>query len=278
MKKFRGTHFIVAIFLLCSSIAFSKQEVIASFNVLRLGANKKDYVKLAEAMKEFKLVGLIEVMKREGLEELVDTLEKVSGEDWDYNISPYGQGSGSYKEFYGFVWQTDTVEFVKEVGFFPDEANKFVRPPYAVMFKIDKFDFIMAVSHSVFGKNVSQRRAEAMNYNDVYNYFQNFDKKEQDIIIGGDFNLPADDRAFGNFFANDDSIVFAVDPKIKTSLGMKNFANSYDNIFLSKKYTKEFIGKSGIYDFTGGDFAGSRKNVSDHVPVFIVVETSEDDD
>ncbi|MGL5050132.1 MAG: endonuclease/exonuclease/phosphatase family protein, partial [Fusobacteriaceae bacterium] len=80
---------------------------------------------------------------------------------------------------------------------------------------------------------------------------------------------------FEKLLNHKDNIVYAVDYRIKTTIGAKGFANSYDNIFISKKLIPEFKGKSGAYDFTGGDYKYSREKVSDHIPVFIVVETGE---
>jgi len=52
----------------------------------------------------------------------------------------------------------------------------------------------------------------------------------------------------------------------------------YDNFFFSQKYTTEFTGSSGALDFSEKDPQLMRQIISDHIPVFIVVETSKDDD
>lgn len=258
---------------------FSEEKYIASFNALRLGSNEKNYLETAAVIKDFEIVGLVEVMNRRGIEELTDALEKVSGEKWDYYITPYGHGKGSYKEYYGYVWKRETVKMLKPSGFYPDKNDDFVRPPFGAFFRLGEFDFILVMAHSIFGKNQSVRKAEAYNYDDVYDYFQSLDEKEKDVIIAGDFNLPADDESFWELTKKHaDKIIAAVDPKLKTTIGTKGLANSYDNIFLSTIHTKEFQGKSGKYNFTEGKYEYSRKYISDHLPVFIAVEISEDDD
>lgn len=279
LKKYFRNMIFIFIFLLSSSIAISKEAYIASFNALRLGRNEKNYLETAHAIKEFELIGLVEVMNRRGIEELADALEKVTGEKWNYHISPYGQGSGDYKEYYGYIWRKKDVTMIKSMGFYQDGKKDFIRPFYGTSFKIGNFDFILVMSHSIFGKNQSVRKAEAYSYDKVYDYFQSLDEKEKDVIIAGDFNLPADDEAFQKLTKNHkDGIIYAVDPKLKTTIGNSGFSNSYDNIFLSTLHTKEFQGKSGKYDFTKGDFKGSRKNISDHLPIFIIVDIDEDDD
>ncbi len=281
IEKIKKIKFVIIfIFLFSYSInIFSEEVFIASFNTLRLGVNKKDYNKMAKILKNFKLIGLVEVMNKNGIEELVDNLEKETGVKWKYNLSPYKVGKSSYKEFYGFIWEAEKVKLIKEIGFYPDLDKAFTRPPYGAYFKIGKFDFIMVLAHSIFGKKESYRRAEAFNYDEVYDYFQGIDKKENDVIIAGDFNLPGHDEAFEQMTVlHKDKIIYAVDPLLKTSIGMKALSNSYDNMFLSSIYTSEFTGKSGTYDFTNGDYKKSRDSISDHLPIFIVVETSVDDD
>ncbi|TYK32013.1 LuxR family transcriptional regulator, partial [Bacteroides pyogenes] len=132
--------------------------------------------------------------------------------------------------------------------------------------------------HAVYGKSETERRAEAFHLIKVYRYFQDRDRKENDILIGGDFNLSAFDEAFSPLYEDKDQIIYGIDPNIKTTIGMKKMANSYDNIFLSKIYTQEFTGKSGAVDFTNRDYKVMRNKVSDHLPIFIIVNVDRDDD
>lgn len=274
MKKIK----FIYIYFLLTVIIFAQEGYIASFNTLRLGKSQKDYTLTAQALEMFDIVGLVEVMDIEGAEKLVNALEKVSGEKWDYHISPFPVGKNSYKEYFAYVWKKDKVEFLKERGFYRDVEDKFARPPYGADFKIGKFDFTFVLVHSVFGKNESARRAEAFKMNEVYDYFQNMDLQENDIIIAGDFNLSGFDESFEKLLSHSDKIIYALSPVIKTTLGKRSLANSYDNMFLSTIYTKEFTGKSGALDFTQGQYKLMKDKISDHLPIFIVVEISEDDD
>jgi endonuclease/exonuclease/phosphatase family metal-dependent hydrolase len=273
------------IYILISISIFSEEAYIASFNTLHLGWSKeKDYKSIAEFLSLFDLIGLQEVMKKEGVKKLRAELEKSTGEEWSYLISDYSVGSSKYREYYAYIWKDDKVKLInKNRGFYKFSKNiynqkKYIRPPYGADFRIGEFDFTYVLCHLIYGDSINQRRAEAYRLDNVYDYFQEMDENEQDILIGGDFNLPAYDDAFKHLFSHDDEVFYSVDPVNKTTIGKNSLANSYDNIFYSHKYTKEFTGNSGVIDFTQGNYMEVRKDISDHLPVFIGVDTSKDDD
>jgi len=238
-----------------STISSADEAYIGSFNILRLGAAEKDMVQTAKLLQGFDLVGLVEVINKKGIEELVDELNRQSPNTWEYHISPFGVGSSKY-----------------------NGKSSLLREPYGATFKIGNFDFTLVLVHTIYGNNESQRKAENFKMVDVYDYFQDKDKKENDILIAGDFNLYALDESFRPMYKHRDKITYAIDPAIKTTIGTKGRANSYDNFFFSQKYTTEFTGSSGALDFSEKDPQLMRQIISDHIPVFIVVETSKDDD
>lgn len=275
MKKM----FLTILFLAISLVAFSEEAYIASFNILRLGDSKqKDLSKTADILRGFDIVGLVEVINKNGVEDLVDELNKYNKEKWDYHISPYGVGSSKHKEFFAYIYKKDKVKFLKSEGFYKDGKSSLLREPYGASFKINNFDFTFVLVHTIYGNNESQRKAENFKMLNVYEYFQDKDKKENDIIIAGDFNLYALDESFKPLLKSKDKITYAVDPAIKTTLSPRGRANSYDNMFLSLKFTKEFTGISGAIDFADGNYAKAREIISDHLPIFITVETDKDDD
>lgn len=278
MKKGKLLSIIFALFFILSTLSLADEAYIASFNILRLGAAKKDMVQTAKILKGFDIVGLVEVINRDGVEELVDELNKQSDEKWDYHISPFGVGSSKYKEYFAYVYKKDKVKFIKSEGFYKNGKSSLLREPYGATFQIGNFDFTFVLVHTIYGNNESQRKAENYKMVDVYNYFQDRDEKENDILIAGDFNLYALDESFKPLYKHADKITYAIDPAIKTTIGAKGRANSYDNFFFSQKYSQEFTGSSGALDFSGDNPKLMREIVSDHIPVFIVVETSKDDD
>ena len=278
MKKGKLLSIIFALFFSLSTLSLADEAYIASFNILRLGAAKKDTVQTAKILKGFDIVGLVEVINRDGVEELVDELNKQSDEKWDYHISPFGVGSSKYKEYFAYVYKKDKVKFIKSEGFYKNGKSSLLREPYGATFQIGNFDFTFVLVHTIYGNNEAQRKAENFKMVDVYDYFQDKDKKENDIFIAGDFNLYALDESFRPLYRHADKITYAIDPAIKTTIGTKGRANSYDNFFFSQKYTQEFTGSSGALDFSGDNPKLMREIISDHIPVFIVVETSKDDD
>lgn len=278
MKKGKLLSIIFALFFILSTLSLADEAYIASFNILRLGAAKKDMVQTAKILKGFDIVGLVEVINRDGVEELVDELNKQSDEKWDYHISPFGVGSSKYKEYFAYVYKKDKVKFIKSEGFYKNGKSSLLREPYGATFQIGNFDFTFVLVHTIYGNNESQRKAENYKMVDIYNYFQDRDEKENDIFIAGDFNLYALDESFRPLYKHADKITYAIDPAIKTTIGAKGRANSYDNFFFSQKYSQEFTGSSGALDFSGDNPKLMREIVSDHIPVFIVVETSKDDD
>ena len=278
MKKGKLLSIIFALFFILSTLSLAAEAYIASFNILRLGAVKKDIVQTAKILKGFDIVGLVEVINRNGVEELVDELNKQSDEKWDYHISPFGVGSSKYKEYFAYIYKKDKLKFIKSEGFYKNGKSSLLREPYGATFQIGNFDFTFVLVHTIYGNNESQRKAENYKMVDVYNYFQDRDEKENDIFIAGDFNLYALDESFRPLYKHADKITYAIDPTIKTTIGVKGRANSYDNFFFSQKYSQEFTGSSGALDFSGDNPKLMREIVSDHIPVFIVVETSKDDD
>ena len=278
MKKGKLLSIIFALFFILSTLSLADEAYIASFNILRLGAAKKDMVQTAKILEGFDIVGLVEVINRDGVEELVDELNKQSDEKWDYHISPFGVGSSKYKEYFAYVYKKDKVKFIKSEGFYKNGKSSLLREPYGATFQIGNFDFTFVLVHTIYGNNESQRKAENYKMVDVYNYFQDRDEKENDIFIAGDFNLYALDESFRPLYKHADKITYAIDPAIKTTIGAKGRANSYDNFFFSQKYSQEFTGSSGALDFSEDNPKLMREIVSDHIPVFIVVETSKDDD
>ena len=269
---------VLMIFTMFSTTSSADEAYIASFNILRLGAAEKDMVQTAKLLQGFDLVGLVEVINKKGIEELVDELNRQSPNTWDYHISSFGVGSSKHKEYFGYVYKKDKVKFIKSEGFYKDGKSSLLREPYGATFKIGNFDFTLVLVHTIYGNNESQRKAENFKMVDVYDYFQDKDKKENDVLIAGDFNLYALDESFKPLYKHSDKITYAIDPAIKTTIGTKGRANSYDNFFFSQKYSQEFTGSSGALDFSGDNPKQMREIISDHIPVFIVVETSKDDD
>ncbi len=263
--------------IFCSFLSFSSDTaLIASFNSLKLGENQKDYYQFSKVISKFDLIGLEEVMNENSLKIVKKNLESITNSKWEYHISEYSVGSSEYKEYYAYIWRKEKVSMEKVIGFYQEkDPNDFMREPYGVKFKIGNFDFIYVLAHSIFGSRERERILEAARYILVYDYFKSIDITEKDVIIAGDFNLPANNMGFRKLLKHEDEIEFILDPeKDLTTLGKNSTVSAYDNFFISKKNIKEFTGKYGVYNYTKNNYNDIKKYISDHMPIFIEVDTS----
>ncbi|VWL85026.1 endonuclease/exonuclease/phosphatase family protein [Oceanivirga miroungae] len=257
--------------IICFISFFSYSEIIrvASFNALHLGTSKKDYKTMARIISKFDIIALEEVMNKNGLDRLVSELDNT----YDYKISS-AVGSKKYKEYYAVMYKKNIVEKVSLIGKYREKENEFIREPSAFYVKSNKLDFLLIPVHSIFGDNPKQRAKEASKYVDVYKYFKELTNQD-DIIILGDFNLPATDKAFDNLKKENFSNI--LDPSVdKTTLSKKGLASSYDNIFINLNNTNAFTNRYGVYNFTKNNNEEIRKYISDHLLVFIEMDNKED--
>lgn len=249
---------------------------VATFNALKLGWNNgKDMLALACVVSHFDLVGLVEIDAPQGLLDLESELEQLTGETWSSHISPHDVGNANGTEYYGFVWRDAEVTMTGSLGFFDDPNDTIKREPYGANFQMGSFDFTLVVFHLQYGQTISTRRAEAQQLVHVYDYFQALNGAEQDVLIGGDFNLPGDDAAFT--LVGDRDVSYVVDPEQKTTIGAGGPANSFDNLFFPVAETTELL-DAGVLDFTQGNYPVVSDTVSDHLPVWVEVDPSTDDD
>ena len=255
----------------------NRKIIIASFNAMRLGEKEKNYEVMAKILSNFDLIGIEEVMHEKGLKKLKAHLVKLTGEKWEYIISENSVGSEGYREYYGYVYRKEKFQEVRKVGFYKEKnENEFMREPYGAYFKSGNFDFVYVICHSIFGDKEKQRLIEASNYINVYEYFLK-ESGESDIIIAGDFNVPADSPAFGNL-KEKAGVSYLLPPEENlTTLSDERLVSSYDNFFINKEKTKEFIGNSGVYNFVKNDnYAIIKKYISDHLPIFSEYSTEND--
>lgn len=243
--------------------------IIASFNAMRLGEKEKNYEVMAKVLSNFDLIGIEEVMHEKGLKKLKAHLIKLTGEKWEYIISENSVGSEGYREYYGYIYRKEKFQEVRKLGFYKEKnENEFMREPYGAYFKSGNFDFVYVICHSIFGDKETQRLIEASNYINVYEYFL---KKsgESDIIIAGDFNVPADSPAFRNLSERTGVSYLLSSGENPTTLSDERLVSSYDNFFINKEKTKEFLENSGVYNFVkNNNYAIIKKYISDHLPIF----------
>ncbi len=264
MKKY-----IISVIMLLSSLCYSENIRLASFNVMKLGESPKDYNALSKIISKFDIIALEEVINEKGLVYLIDKL----GSSYDYVISE-AVGTRKYKEHYAVVYKKSKVDRIYNVGKYEEKDREFIREPSAFYVKSNKLDMLLIPVHSIYGKNSRERAYEASKYIDVYKYFEE-KTGQDDIIIMGDFNLSANDKSFDNLRENGFSNI--LNPlEDKTTMSKTRLANPYDNIFIKLGNTKAFTYRYGVYDFTKNNYEQVRKYLSDHLLIFIELNNEVD--
>ena len=231
----------------------------------RLGENRKDYGTLARVIEGFDLVAAEEVMNPVGMAEVLTRL----GSGWSDTVSDVGEGSARYREFFGFFYSGSRVELVKKLGEFPG-VREFVRPPVGVQFKSrdSGLTFNLVACHIVYGKSERERTEEISHLGEVYRNFEGMTGNLGVTMIVGDFNEERS-AAFRSLAALDDREVI---PQEGTTIGTRGPAHAYDHMFLPPGLLNREV-RAGV-DYWTNSYATTRKLVSDHFPVYVILDTS----
>jgi endonuclease/exonuclease/phosphatase family metal-dependent hydrolase len=257
---------LLAIALLVVPLALGAQELrVASYNMERLGQNHKDYPTLARVIADFDVVAAEEVMNTKGPSAVMAQL----GSRWGNFVSIQGEGSKSYQEHFGFFYD-EKVEFARDLGEY-SAPHEFLRPPYALQFRVKSTGFIfnLVACHIIYGKSEKERIAEISHLQEVYRYFEGLSQNRGITIIVGDFN---EDKSadFSSLTSRGDNDAI---PAGGTTMGTRGPDHFYDHMFIPSNLQPR-IHKAGV-DYWTTDFVGSRKNESDHFPVFVVMDVKE---
>jgi deoxyribonuclease-1-like protein len=248
--------------LLLSCLTLHAQELrIASYNMERLGQNRKDYAALARVVSRYDLIAAEEVMNADGMARLLEKL----GTGWSDYMSAEGEGSRSYREHFGYFFD-GSVEVVSVLGEYP--GRSFFRPPFGVRFRVKAtgFSFNLVACHIVYGKTEKARAAEISHLGDVYRWFEEQTGRGGTTVIAGDFNdeRSADFSSLGAFGDRD------VLPGKGTTLGKRGPDHDYDHIFIPPGLLSRV--ESADVDYWTTDYSGTRLTVSDHFPVFALLK------
>lgn len=232
---------------------------IATWNI-RIFSNRsrddQELALIAALFDYFDFVALQEVRDREVLERLSLLLP-----GWAYLISdPVGNVQ---KERYAFFYREDLFKPLWEPFLMEDPDDRFLREPFVGGFRSGAFDFMVITIHTVYGSSIRERREENSLLDDVILYMEEAFSPEKDILLMGDFNLPADDRGW-----EITSHRPMVSPELMTTI---HDSSSYDNIWYSEEHTNEFDRRYSVIRFDeflfDNDDAAASRAVSDHRPV-----------
>ena len=234
---------------------------------------------IARTLADYDFIAIVELRDEAVLKRTQRILLQM-GKAYQYQLSPaVGRG---VKELYAFLYKEDLVSVVSRGELYPDAADgkdDFSRDPYWATFRAGEFDFSVIAVHVIWGDSVGPRKAEVKALADVYQYVQDANGDEDDVLLLGDFNRnPTDTESYRPIMA------------IPSMTRLFNFpqkshirdSSLYDNIFFQTDYVTEYLGSSGIDKFDEMDFGNDDKAanlaVSDHRPVWAVFSINSDDD
>ena len=277
----------LAVLLLGAELAHATTVTftIQTQNVLRFGHGKRLATQCAAldvVAAEVDVVVMQEVMKPD-----YPCLKGVNDKDVDLKLPPNFQyatsdakGKTSYIEYYGILHRTGngansfSKPTIADLGVFDDD---YARPPFAALFKVTGNDAkscnVWIVDfHAVFGNTIGLRRAEARAMERVYQHLRAL--KTGAVLIVGDWNLDADDDAFGWVKTNANQ--GSIDPDVQTSLTRAGTPSSaYDHAvwhtvpIVVKKILP--LANPTTWTYNGGNSATWRDTVSDHLGVRLSV-------
>jgi len=224
------------------------------------GQYPPDLVEIARIIKaaQFDLIAIQEV-QREG--QIVEKLRRQLNEPWRHVVS---DGTGNH-ERYAFLYRSDRVDIVDGSAHLVlgPETAVFDRAPFTASFKAGDFDFVLLTVHLSYTDH-ARRAAEAGALAALARRMVD-ESAEKDLIVLGDFN---EQHQRGNLH------VFEEQGWTKCNRDATNLSSSetYDNLLIDQKYTKEWTGVAGTWRFDEMDYANDDKQamefVSDHRPAW----------
>ena len=245
---------------------------LATWNIRILSDGSRDDAELAviaSILDRYDLIAVQEVRDTVVLDRLLALLPASA---FAYLASP--EVGTTQTELYAYFYRPELVTPLGTAYVYNDGSDKFIREPFIAHFRAGLFDFTLVTIHVIFGDSISDRRAEVALLDDVLAHLDENNAGENDVILLGDFNLPADDQAWEIL-----THTGLVAPTVMTTI---SDTSSYDNIWVSSTATGELDSLLEIYRFDEGlyanDDAAASLAVSDHRPLAALFTTSGPDD
>ena len=173
---------------------------LASWNIRIMSNNIRtdaELTQIAQTLADYDFIAIVELRDEVVLQRTQRILLQM-GQAYDYEFSPaVGRG---VKERYAFLYKKDRVSVVSPGELYPDAADgldNFSRDPYWATFRAGEFDFSVIAVHVIWGDTVGPRKSEVRALADVYQYVQEANGDEEDVLLVGDFNRnPTDTEAY----------------------------------------------------------------------------------
>jgi len=244
---------------------------LVSWNIANMGGSKDaaEIAVMADVLAPAAdVVAIQEVITSEPGQDAVVRLAtalRQRGGTWDWVISEPTSGRGS--ERYAFLWRTDRVRLDGPCRLDDVLAPQVDREPFLCAFTTGGEPVLVASFHAVPSSKDPERENALLDGLD-----RRYDAA--DLVIVGDFNLPARHSAFDALRARgfEDALGDALTTlkAVRTPAG-EHRANPYDHVFYE---TDELaVRRAEVLDFAAryADLREAR-NVSDHLPVLVELE------
>ena len=244
--------------------------LVASFNIQVFGESKlaKGNVVdvLARVVRHFDIVAIQEVRaKSDGILPTFVQAVNADGSRYQFVLGPR-LGRTVSKEQYAFVYDTERIEVdPASVGTVPDPGDRLHRPPLHARFRTRiipqemAFTFWLVDIHT----DPDEVPQEVDALADVFMGMKSARPDEDDVILLGDLN--ASPQQFGRM-KQLPNVAWAI------TAGPTNThrTKTYDNLIFDHVATREYLGRSGVYDLQNGFGLSLQQalEVSDHCPVW----------
>lgn len=243
---------------------------IASFNLGVLDDNKLEKPRVMEVLagilRQYDVVALQEIRSRsqDALPQLIAAIN-ASGARYDYAIGPR-LGRGSVLEQYAFVFDRATIEIdrnqLQTVG---DPDDLLAREPLVGWFRVRGPPLDEAFTFSLVSFRIDPEDAprEIEQLGNILRSVRDDGRGEDDVILAGDFS--ADDQHLGQVSQSSEFVTAIT--RIPTAV---RGGAQLDNLIFFELATKEFTGRSGVFDFLREyNFSVEEAlEISDHLPVW----------
>jgi endonuclease/exonuclease/phosphatase family metal-dependent hydrolase len=213
-----------------------------------------------------------------------DALDRITqelGPSWAWAATTDKVGHSSHTaEYYGFIWNADVVEMVDSIRVDPDPGDLLDREPAWATFRTLQggLDFTVIATHVTWGSHVGPRKEEVKRMKDVWLRTQQATVGDEDLILVGDFNRNKTDDSFDSLL----TVPGVLRANEDTGPTHVHSSTTYDQIFLSTDFTREWTGEFETSEFDeiffDNDDDAARLAVSDHRPVWITLFVPEEDD
>jgi endonuclease/exonuclease/phosphatase family metal-dependent hydrolase len=276
---------------------------IASWNIREFGKNERKPAAIhyiAEILSQFDLITIVEV--RDNLADLYMVME-ILGNNYKVMFSDFNTDSAGNRERLAFLYDIRAVTFTglaaesdpyrtkdKTTGQYVSDVDWW-RSPYMASFRSGNFDFILLAAHIRWGDNPASRIPELQKLAEwVDNRSSEKYTIDKDIIVVGDFNTPKLDDALFKALAGKG---LTTPKKLREARGTDLAQTKhYDHILHNPRYTKSFKDEGGVLDFykkdwqalfPASDYTGMNQadftfQMSDHLPVWVQINTWIDDE